>query len=386
VTTEFSYFVGLASVIGGALAHLAVIRPALRSAGTRTGTGAGIPVGYPALARRRAADQLGWSGWLLALVSYGQLAARVSRADPTTGFGDALGPARIWRYIRTPAAPGEWVSFGTLVLAQNALLLLVAIVLVGLMRPGVPASLDRSAGAALLGGIAGTAVISVPTKLTGGTADDLVDRLLDQVHIVAACSWLGGLAFLAVLARLTIAGPRDSAGPQEGTGLCWALVWQRFSVLAMTAVGALLASGSWLLWKHVGGPDELLSTGYGRFLLVKLLLVASLITAGGYNQFVLTPRAARARAAGDLSGTFALTLRHFPAVVTVEAALGGCVLLIVPFLSGSARAQAGAGAAPALDARILALGLLLVGFLAGSLYTAHRVAVLLVRRAGPTGQ
>jgi hypothetical protein len=76
--------------------------------------------------------------------------------------------------------------------------------------------------------------------------------------------------------------------------------------------------------------------------------------AGAYNQFLLTPRIARARAAGEIEKGFALTLRHFPAVVAGETALGVCVLVIVPFLTGSARAQAGDGAAPTVDGNTLA--------------------------------
>jgi hypothetical protein len=51
-------------------------------------------------------------------------------------------------------------------------------------------------------------------------------------------------------------------------------------------------------------------------------------------------------------------------VVTLEAVLGICVLLILPFLTGSARAQAGDGAVPTTDGTILAPGLVLVASLA----------------------
>src|SRR5262249_30414863 len=82
---------------------------------------------------------------------------------------------------------------------------------------------------------------------------------------------------------------------------------------------------------------------------------------------------------------FALTLRHFPAVVTIETALGICVLVIVPFLAGSARAQAGDGVAPTVDGNILFLGLLLVACLGATLYTSHRVSLLLTHRAAASG-
>ena len=84
--------------------------------------------------------------------------------------------------------------------------------------------------------------------------------------------------------------------------------------LALTAVGAVITSGSWLAWKHVGGVSELITTTYGRFLLVKRLLVFTLIAAGAYNQFLLTPRIARTHAARRnrkrLHANLALLPRH----------------------------------------------------------------------------
>jgi hypothetical protein len=57
----------------------------------------------------------------------------------------------------------------------------------------------------------------------------------------------------------------------------------------------------------------------------------------------------------------------------------------VPFLTDSARAQAGSGAAPTVDGKIVALGLLLVATLGASFYAAHRVSLLLTHRAEAAG-
>lgn len=53
------------------------------------------------------------------------------------------------------------------------------------------------------------------------------------------------------------------------------------------------------------------------------------------------------------------------------------MLSIVPFLTGSARAQAGGGPTPTVDGNILALGVLLVASLGVTFYAAHRVSSLL---------
>ncbi|TQF07282.1 CopD family protein [Kitasatospora acidiphila] len=65
-------------------------------------------------------------------------------------------------------------------------------------------------------------------------------------------------------------------------------------------------------WRHVGAIDQLWTTGYGLALLVKVILVLGLITAGAVNQLWLMPRIAQARRTADTTSLLRLTLRHFP--------------------------------------------------------------------------
>jgi copper transport protein len=372
VLTELAYFLALASVVGGTVTYLAVLRPVLRT------TQMGIKDADVMVMWRRGATLLACAGLALLLAAYGELAGRVARADTGTSFGEALTPPRIWQFLAQPAKAGSWISTGTLFVAQSVLFLVVAALLVSLL---VPRARDRLTSVATLAAsfaVTASLMNSVPTNLGDETVDDVLGAIMSQTHIIAGCIWLGGLASLALLARI-----RRALSTQAG--LFWARIWQRFSILALTTVGAVITSGAWLTWKHVGGPGELITTTYGRFLLVKLLLVLALVSAGAYNQFLLTPRIARAHAAGEIRKGFALTLHRFPGVVAVETTLGVCVLLIVPFLTGSARAQAGSGAAPTVDGNILALGLVLVASLGASFYAAHRVSLFLTHRAEVAG-
>ncbi|HJP72699.1 MAG TPA: CopD family protein [Pseudonocardiaceae bacterium] len=361
VLSEVGYFVALFAVIGGSLTYLLVIRPVLRS---------DVDASDGRVARQRYARFLAWCGPLLLVAAYFQLAGRVARGQQGVSFGRALAPDRIWSFLTLPAAKGSWVSSGELVVVQNGLFVLAAAVLTSLFVRERPAGVAAVAlGLTVLGSLA----VSVPAKLAGQTLDSQLDTWLTQAHVVAGGAWLGGLGSLAVVARSRLFGER--------AGLCWARTWQRFSSVALVAVGVLVVSGSWLAWRHVGNAGQLFSTTYGRFLLVKLLIVITMVSAGGYNQLVLTPRIARARAEGDHGRGFALTLRHFPAVVAVESLLGLGVLVVVPFLTGSARAQAGEVVKPTIDGGILALGVLLVATLAASLYASHRVSLVLTQRA-----
>jgi copper transport protein len=357
VGSEVAYFAALAAVIGGGLVYLAVVRPVLRGDEQRRVHG-------------RAVRVLAWCGPGLLVAAYLQLAGRVARGVKGTTFGAALNPRRIWEFLMLPGTKGGWVSSGALTLAQNICYGLAALALCTLFvrdRPTLATAL------AVPLAVTGTVVLAVPTNWANQTVDTVLNSGLTQVHILGACAWLGGLFVLAVIGR--------GRGLNEQAGLGWARMWQRFSSVALVAVGAVVASGVWLTWRHVGTVGQLVTTTYGRFLLVKLVIVAAMVAAGAYNQLALTPRIAKAHAEGDLGRGFALTLKHFPKVVAVETVLGLAVLGIVPFLSGSARTQAGGPPAPAVDGGILALGTLLVATLVASLYASYRVSTVLTRRA-----
>lgn len=184
-----------------------------------------------------------------------------------------------------------------------------------------------------------------------------------------------GLALLAALA----AARRHLGG---NAGLLWADIWRRFSFVALVCVGAVLISGLWLAWKHVGSIGQLWTTTYGFLLLIKITMVLGMVAAGGANQFWLMPRIARARQADATASLLHLTLRHFPKVVWGEVALGAGVLGVVPFLSGSARSQAG-GPAPVATGSVFAVGAALALTLAASLYVTARTSEALARRQVP---
>ncbi|ARF52951.1 copper resistance D family protein [Streptomyces gilvosporeus] len=178
-----------------------------------------------------------------------------------------------------------------------------------------------------------TLIAAVPTTVPQAT-DAWLDLIFTQIHIISGTVWLGGLLLLSLLA-----GTRRHLSPNAGP--LWADMWRRFSLLAMICVAAVFISGLWMSWEYVGGINQLRTTGYGLALLVKILLVLGLVAAGVFNQLWLMPPMTQARRAGETASLFHLTLRHFPKVVWSEVILGLAVLIVVPFLTGSARTESG---------------------------------------------
>ncbi|MFI9103509.1 copper resistance D family protein [Streptomyces fildesensis] len=366
ILTKSGHFLGLCGAIGATTTYVATIRPALRAPENEPGD---IEV-----LRRRTSLYLAWAGVVLLVAGYFQLAGRVAKADKHIAFGDAMAPGRIRDFLRAPAGKDAWVAQGTLYLVQNVVLVVASAVLIALFVPRVRRHLNALALTALPLSLAVTLIAGTPATAPKD-ADHVLDPILDQMHIISGTVWIGGLALLSVLA-----GARSRLS--GNAGVLWADLWRRFSLVAMVCVGAVLTSGLWMSWKHVGGLGQLWTTGYGFALLIKILLVLAMVVAGGVNQFWLMPRIAQARRADSSTSLLHLTLRHFPKVVWVEVALGVAVLAVMPFLTGSARSQAGSPQAVS-SGSIFAAGAALVLTLAASFWITVRVSDGLARRQVP---
>ncbi|MDN5928175.1 MAG: copper resistance CopC/CopD family protein [Hyphomicrobiales bacterium] len=94
------------------------------------------------------------------------------------------------------------------------------------------------------------------------------------IHATAIAFWVGALAPLAAL----FAGNDKAAKP----------ALRRFSAIIPYVLAALLAAGIVLAVVQIGHFGALVSTAYGRVLLVKLALVALLLVLAAFNRWRLT--------------------------------------------------------------------------------------------------
>jgi copper transport protein len=149
---------------------------------------------------------------------------------------------------------------------------------------------------------------------------------VELVHLLGVALWVGGLGYFATLFWWT-----TLREPSEASELAWAI--PAFSILAVGSVGLLAMSGLYLTLLHVGAPQQLLSTPYGRLLLAKLCVVGTMLALGGYHQFIVHPRMVASldsagRSPNSISPRFRQTLRF-------EAALGLLALLLAAFLGST---------------------------------------------------
>jgi putative copper export protein/methionine-rich copper-binding protein CopC len=264
----------------------------------------------------------------------GDLVNRATDKDAGLSFWQSIHPGAIADYL-TGGPEGTLYDI-RLVLTALAALVVVPAAAAALRRGWRhrPQLVGRVMLAGLVLGTAETIVRVIPTEAPKegiGWPREIFTDVLDWGHMYSAAIWIGGLAGLAVLgASLRV--------PAARRGRFWPVALRRFSVIATVCVGAMILSGLWMAWLHVGAPRLLVHTLYGETLLVKLVLVLILLGVAAANQLWLLPRidAMRAQNGGSRSS---IVLRHFRKTVAAEAVLGMLILLVVPFLSGSARNQ-----------------------------------------------
>jgi copper transport protein len=151
---------------------------------------------------------------------------------------------------------------------------------------------------------------------------------LNVVHVAAMAVWLGGLAALLFVA------PRGTGELEPGDrGRLLAAALPRFSQLALIAVAAILLTGLIQAYAYVRHLDDLLSTGYGRAVLIKFCLLMVLIGIGAYNRRRSVPRLNRIAAGGESPGRAGLLLRR---ALRAELALLAIVIGVTAALASYA--------------------------------------------------
>jgi putative copper export protein len=247
--------------------------------------------------------------------------------DATEGLGYDYGAA--WNTLFDGTNEGR-------VLGLEVTLLAVGIVLTALLcTRAVAAGRWRTpvTGAAVAAGALALGTTKFPDEVPEQWGRTIFETGMWMLHLLGGGVWIGGLIGLLALAL-------PGGLPAADRTAFWSPAIRRFSLVAMTCVGAIALSGLWLYWTHVDGPTQLFTTMYGRVLGVKILIFGSLLLLGIVNQFVLHPRIDALRAAGDERPLRTVLVRDFPAVVAAEVVLALSVLMVAPFLHGSARNQA----------------------------------------------
>ena len=225
---------------------------------------------WPQRLQRRPVVRLLWLG--VGLIGAGALAALLLQVPYTTGGSlSEVTITGVRDVLGTPYGQAHLVRLGVLVAVA---------VMVRPLAAGRAERTDRL----LLGALA---VVGLGTWPVAGhpVASPLpaVSIVATTVHLAAAALWIGGLVVLVGF-LLRHGTPRELAAILP--------VWSGWAAMAVVA---LLVSGLLRGTIEVGTPGALLSTSYGRLLLVKVGLVAVVIGVASFSRKLVRQRLAAVR-------------------------------------------------------------------------------------------
>jgi putative copper resistance protein D len=175
------------------------------------------------------------------------------------------------------------------------------------------------------------AVLAVARASAGhaGGSGDWGPLLVGGAHLFAIGLWSGCVFVAAMDFRR---GSASSDPPSSAFVALRARCYARLSSLATVALAVVVATGLAQAWRALGGWEPLVSSGYGRLLDVKLVLVAMAVALGGINRFVYLRRLVAA-ASSVREGLRAL--RGFEVVLRIEALVLFAALVVAAALANS---------------------------------------------------
>jgi putative copper resistance protein D len=168
-------------------------------------------------------------------------------------------------------------------------------------------------------GFAGS-LVGVGHGMTGaghGVAAARIHMAADVTHLLCAFAWIGGLFGLGQLVR---AAMTEKTSPDAVR-----VALERFSGAGYWVVALLLITGCINAFVMVPRPDSLLTSDYGRVLVVKIVFALMMVAIALLNRIALAPALA-----GAVTGAPGpAVLRKLWRSVLVEQVVGVLVLIVV---------------------------------------------------------
>ncbi len=153
-------------------------------------------------------------------------------------------------------------------------------------------------------------IIALSFQVTGHVSLlSLTAQAAIAVHVIAIALWLGALFPLYSLSCDSQLEALQST-------------MKRFGDFAVYIISLLILSGGLMLVQLLESPVDLLSTVYGRSVMIKLLLVLVLLLLAAANRVYLVPRLLSGNSIGQLRNS-----------IKTEMAFGTAILLVTAYLT-----------------------------------------------------
>ncbi len=250
---------------------------------------------------------------VLLLANFGVL---VGQAITITGgnWGSAFAPALLGSLVTSGRFGAFWL------MRVIVILLAMRLALYPWQVYRSRRSLPRLANTILLWanlvlGLALFIAITMSSHASTVSANVLIDALLaDWLHLLAAALWVGGMLYIAT-SYLPV--QRKLPIPERARSLVTVLPY--YSPWAIAGVVILAVTGPFSATVHLTSWEQLLSTAYGRALVVKVLLVGVLLLTSAIHVFLLQPRLRKAYLKYAYAAARLEAHQRVPAVVAVPS-------------------------------------------------------------------
>ena len=157
-------------------------------------------------------------------------------------------------------------------------------------------------------------------------AERPIHLTVDSAHLIAAGLWPGGLL------PLTLVLVQACRSSELSLLLAAGAITRRFSALSLLVVATLAATGLTNSYFLVGSLRALVTTGYGRLLMLKVLLFVIMIGFGACNLLRFKPQLALAN---EQNAKQRDVLRKLMRNVIAELCIGTLIVIIVGALGAT---------------------------------------------------
>jgi len=138
--------------------------------------------------------------------------------------------------------------------------------------------------------------------------------VVDWLHLVAAALWIGGMLYIAAIYLPVL---RQTPITERAQALITVLPY--YSPWAIAGVLIMAVTGPFSATVHLASWEQLLSTAYGRALVVKVLLVGALLVTSASHVLLLRPRLSKEYRKYAYAARRLAAFQAAPAVVQVPS-------------------------------------------------------------------
>ncbi|MFB5597453.1 MAG: CopD family protein, partial [Nitrosopumilaceae archaeon] len=183
----------------------------------------------------------------------------------------------------------------------------------------------------------------------GAASEQSAPIILDYAHNLIASVWIGGIIFYGFILLPTFSNLDE--WKKEHLTL---LSLPKFSIMFIISLGVLIITGPTLMWFLESNVGMIVESGYGKLIIMKIIIASIMVVFGGYNMFRLQKKGEE-----NIKKSSIKVHKKLRNSLKIEAGLGILLLGVVALLTNGTLP---AGEVQTVEAQEITYGLSTVEF------------------------